>query len=172
MNIFALSMNYQECAKWHLDKHVVKMPLEHAQMMCTTHHLFPNKDVEYEIPYKQTHVNHPCNKWLRSSVGNYVWLWNLTKELNKEYKYRYNKDVDHKSWLAVKDLPIPNIPYGKLTPFARAMPDEVKINNCNDKFQNSIDSYQNYYRTNKQHIMQYTKRNKPKFLKVKTSKGF
>ena len=170
MNIFALSLSPKECARWHCDKHVVKMILESAQMVCTTHHLMPNKQVDYEIPYKITHKNHPCNKWIRDSLGNYKWLLSLIEELNKEYKYRYNKVDNHKSYNAISNLPMPNIPDIGLTPFARAMPDEVKIDSSNDRFNNVIYSYQNYYKTNKQHILQYTKRNKPKFLSQKIGK--
>jgi tRNA A37 N6-isopentenylltransferase MiaA len=91
-------------------------------------------------------------------LGNYLWLVKLTKALNDEYRYRYEKDVDHKSWTAVKDLPLPSIKNIGLTNWARAMPDECKIGN------DSIASYQNYYRTNKQHILKYTKRQLPYFL--------
>ena len=37
MNIFALHTDPQTCAEMHCDKHVVKMILEHAQLMCTAH---------------------------------------------------------------------------------------------------------------------------------------
>ena len=96
MNIFVLDNNPYACARYHCDKHVVKMILESAQMICTTHHLLPNPKLKYEIPYKATHTNHPCNRWLRDSLANYMWLYKLTHALNNEYRYRYNKDVDHK----------------------------------------------------------------------------
>lgn len=158
MNIFALDSDPKICARYHCDKHVVKMILESAQMICTTHTTNKNKNLRYQVPYKPTHVNHPCNRWLRDSLGNYLWLVKLTKALNDEYRYRYEKDVDHKSWTAVKDLPLPSIKNIGLTNWARAMPDECKIGN------DSIASYQNYYRTNKQHILKYTKRQLPYFL--------
>ena len=37
MNIFILDNDIDKCAEYHLDKHIVKMPLESAQMLCTTH---------------------------------------------------------------------------------------------------------------------------------------
>ena len=89
MNIFVLDNNYKKCAKAHVDKHVVKMILEHAQMICTAHHIVGGMD--YDIPYKSTHINHPCSKWVRDSVNNYDWLVNMTSALNNEYKQlRYN----------------------------------------------------------------------------------
>lgn len=158
MNIFVLDSNPKKCAEMHCNKHVVKMILESAQMICTTHHLCPNNTINYVIPYKKTHVNHPCNKWIRDSLSNYSWLVNLTKCLNTEYRHRYGKS-DHKSWLAIKDLPLPSLPDIGLTRWARAMPDECKIND------NVIQSYQNYYLTKKQNILQYKNRDIPKFVK-------
>lgn len=158
MNIFVLDENPKMCAIYHCDKHVVKMILESAQMICTTHHLCYNKNLYYKIPYKQTHINHPCSKWVRESLANYFWLFALTKELNNEYKYRYNKNVDHKSWTEIKDLPLPNIKNIGLTCWARAMPDECKIDH------DVIKSYHTYYKTNKQHLLKFTKRQLPYFL--------
>lgn len=157
MNIFVLDSDPVKCAEYHCNKHVVKMILESAQMICTTHHLMPNQTVNYTIPYKKTHINHPCNKWLRDSLSNYKWLFNLTKALNDEYKYRYDKS-DHKSWLAIKDLPLPNIPDIGLTRWARAMPDECKVDSV-------IDSYRKYYQMKKQDILQYKNRDIPDFIK-------
>ena len=37
MNIFILDENHDKCAEYHVDKHIVKMPLEAAQMLCTNH---------------------------------------------------------------------------------------------------------------------------------------
>ena len=39
MNIFVLDNDPKKCAEAHCNKHVVKMILEHAQLMCTAHHL-------------------------------------------------------------------------------------------------------------------------------------
>lgn len=157
MNIFVLDADPKTCATMHCDRHVIKMILESAQMLCTTHHLHPSGD--YAIPYKKTHVNHPCNRWLRDSVANYQWLYDLTKALNDEYRFRYDKTVDHKSWLAIKDLPMPNLPQVGLTNWARAMPDECKVE------KDVIASYQKYYQTHKQHLLKFTKRGSPKFLR-------
>ena len=37
MNIFVLDTDIDKCAEYHVDKHIVKMPLEAAQMLCTNH---------------------------------------------------------------------------------------------------------------------------------------
>ena len=36
MNLFYLDKNLDKCAEAHVDKHIVKMPLEVAQILCTT----------------------------------------------------------------------------------------------------------------------------------------
>ena len=88
MNIFVLDNDPKVCAMSHCDKHVVKMILETAQMICTTHHIVGGYD--YDIPYKSTHVNHPCNRWLRDSVENYNWLISFITHINDEYKYGFS----------------------------------------------------------------------------------
>ena len=37
MNIFILDEDIDKCAEYHVDKHVVKMILESAQLLCTAH---------------------------------------------------------------------------------------------------------------------------------------
>ena len=37
MNIFILDNDINKCAENHVDKHIVKMRLESAQMLCTVH---------------------------------------------------------------------------------------------------------------------------------------
>ena len=44
MNIFALSPVPEVAAKWHCDKHVVKMILESAQMLSTAHRILDGKE--------------------------------------------------------------------------------------------------------------------------------
>ena len=35
MNLFYLDEDLDKCAEYHVDKHIVKMPLEVAQILCT-----------------------------------------------------------------------------------------------------------------------------------------
>ena len=35
MNLFYLDDDFEKCAEYHVDKHIVKMPLEVAQLLCT-----------------------------------------------------------------------------------------------------------------------------------------
>ena len=121
MNIFVLDKDITRCARYHCDQHVVKMILESVQLLCTA----LNKK-GFTTPYKSTHVKHPCVLWVEESYDNFQWLVELTHALNTEYRFRYEKDTDHKSMAALaKITDIAMTPAG-LTDFPQAMPDGTK----------------------------------------------
>ena len=66
MNIFYLDQDIQTCVEYHCDKHVVKMPLETTQMLCTVYHRYGAI-----APYKPVHAKHPCTLWAGNNVLNY-----------------------------------------------------------------------------------------------------
>jgi hypothetical protein len=142
MNIFALDDDPSTAARWHFDKHVVKMILESSQMLCTSLHL--NTDLQ-DIPYKIAHPKHPCSIWAAASRSNYSWLCQLTGALNAEYTYRYHKIHKCSSILDYCLGHIDRIQSGLQTPFAQAMPDEFKD-------VDSIQAYRNFYDRGKRHI--------------------
>jgi hypothetical protein len=51
MNIFYLSHDPEEAARFHCDKHVVKMILETAQMLSTAHRLLDGQEHQFSIEY-------------------------------------------------------------------------------------------------------------------------
>ncbi len=73
MNIFILDENPAIAAQMLCDKHIVKMPLETAQLLSNVFSIalkVPNPFVSIinqniEVPYKLTHNNHPCSLWAR-----------------------------------------------------------------------------------------------------------
>ena len=152
MNIFILDKEVEKCAEYHCDKHVIKMILESAQMLSAVVRLNG-----HDIGYKLTHKNHPCTIWARESLSNYNWLVRLTRLLNYEYRYRYDKDVNHKSYDLVKTLPTPKIPDIGLTAFAQAMPDQYKNENV-------VKAYRDYYINEKSNFLTWTKRKKPTWI--------
>ena len=135
MNIFYLDKDPVKAAQVQYNKHVVKMILESAQMLCTAHHYWL---IDPDVPYKQAHLNHPSTIWARSDNQHYHWLYEHMLALGDEYTKRYGKT--HLSitkckhlWFTPKDIPI--------KPFEQppqCMPDEYK-----DKC--SIQAYWNYY---------------------------
>lgn len=84
MNIFVLDYNPQKAAQMQCDKHVVKMPLETAQLLCSVF-------TQGQAPYRQTHLNHPCSVWTRKSKANFLWLVQHGFALCDEYTFRYGK---------------------------------------------------------------------------------
>ena len=44
MNIFELDENPLVCASMHCDKHVVKMPIEYAQLLSTAHRVLDGEE--------------------------------------------------------------------------------------------------------------------------------
>jgi hypothetical protein len=160
MNIFFLDYDPKKCAQYHLDKHVVKMIVETAQMLYSVHWF-----LELSLPsnaYKKAHINHPCSIWARTSLENYIWLCQLGIELCREYTYRYekiHKTQQHIEWLE-RNIPL-LAPLGITNP-AQAMPQEYKD-------PNPIQAYKNFYIKNKMEIRgitRYTKRPIPAWINL------
>ena len=155
MNIFVLSLNPYLCALMHCDKHVIKMITEYGQLLSTCQHMMSNSPPEGL--FKKAFPNHPCSIWLRESVSNYIWLYQLFCHLCNEYTYRYGKihktDSRLRSLLNYKPE---NLPCICMTPFRQAMPDHIKQ-------KNPILGYHNYYRISKRHIADWSKRDTPYF---------
>lgn len=162
MNIFYLHENPKQAASMMCDKHVVKMILESAQMLCTAHrvndgvmsvitknnhkqkiYVHPNRKMN-ELLYKATHINHPSAVWVRKNKYHYLWLYEHMLQLNAEYRVRYLHDYDHLTITKLSKLlsePPKNIdsdPHGWCSP-PICMDDQYKVND------DVIASYRNYY---------------------------
>jgi hypothetical protein len=168
MNIFYVAKHPVECAQMHNDKHCIKMILESAQLLSTAHRIADGvedvglsqsgrKKKIWRLPdsrdvklYSATHINHPSAVWARQSKNNYVWLFDLFCSLIAEYRYRYGKV--HKCADMIDDLAVipNNLPDVEFTEPTPAMPDDVKVPG------DSIASYRNYYRNNKQHLASWS----------------
>jgi hypothetical protein len=156
MNIFFLHFDPKTCAQMHCDKHIVKMALETSQLLCGAHHM-TMKSTVYKPEYKLSHKNHPCSKWVRTSLSNYKWLCELGIEICMEYTYRYGKI--HKCQKIIEDLSknLPDIEdIGFIQPY-QAMPDVYKD-------EDSVEAYRQYYIFEKNHIHSWKKRKIPDFI--------
>ena len=146
MNIFFLDLNPKKAAGYHCDKHVVKMILESAQLLCTAHRLLDGIEVKelsksgrnikrWRLPdwrdqifYGATHYNHPCATWARTSIKNYTWLNNLFQELCKEYTRRYHKNhLCEEKFIDTLWVPPDAMPKLEFTEPPQAMTDRCKI---------------------------------------------
>jgi len=172
MNIFHLDKDPVRAAEYMCDRHICKMTVESAQLLCTAHwvgwqHMLkppsnlkgkllkewlkdriPHPDL---VPqYSMTHVNHPSAVWTRRCWGNYNWLVRHALALCGEYTRRYGKVMKSETvirWAGrypppVFDATDVNDPLA-MTPFATAMPEEYKVPG------DPVQSYRNYYHGSK-----------------------
>jgi len=151
MNIFILDENLEVNAQCMVDKHVVKMPVESAQMLCTALHYCGQ-----DAPYKATHINHPDTVWCRYSIENWLYLKELALNICKEYTHRYGKV--HKAELVIRSLQEPNLPKIGLTLLPNCM-DEIYILG-----KDVIANYRNYYSIGKSHIHSWKGRERPTWI--------
>jgi len=162
MNIFYLSEDPVQCAKWHCDKHVTKMIIEYAQLLSTAHRVIDGKETKVlsnsgkryvsnwildddsdRILYKVAHLNHPSNIWVRQSGHHYIYLWRLWHNLCLEYTERYNKT--HMTWKKLRSyislLP-QNIQDNGFKEPPQCMPDECKEISA-------VKAYRKFYKAHK-----------------------
>jgi hypothetical protein len=151
MNIFVLDEDLKKCAKYHVDKHVVKMCVEYAQLLCSAH---LTTDTTYMVPYRLSHKNHPCSIWVRESLSNYLYLCELGLELCAEYTYRYGKRHKSQDVIEWAITHHPNIPDKGITGQPKAMPDKYKVDDV-------VESYRNYYINEKKDFSTWKNRDIP-----------
>ena len=156
MNIFGLDESPVTSAQMQCDKHVVKMPLETAQMLCSVWHRYGLAD---KIPYREAHKNHPCTLWAGDSAENYEWLWQHGMELCFEYTRRYNKI--HKCQQVIMDLDKFHVSLFDYcdtngTPHPQCMPDEYKSTELRIH-SNTVRAYRRYYVNAKKSIAKWEK---------------
>ena len=152
MNIFLLDYNMLLNAQYHTDRHVVKMITEYNQLLSSAYYFTDNIP---ENIYQLTHENHPCSKWARESLSNWVWLRDMTLILCQEYTYRYGRI--HAGETYCKSLPTPELIDIGITLFAQAFPDKYKNND-------PVVGYRQYYLEEKQGLFKWTKRNIPPWI--------
>ena len=152
MNLFWLSLDPERCAQMHCDKHVVKMPLETVQMLCTAHWIHGN-----DAPYLPVHQTHPCTLWVAQTIENYRLAWWLGYHLFKEYTYRYGKKHQTESVLYAVRCHPPAMTARGYTKFPQAMPEEYKHHDV-------MVAYRDYYIGEKSGFAEWTGRPVPCFM--------
>lgn len=162
MNIFYLDHDPIKCASFHGDKHVVKMILEYAQLLCTSHHLAGEMGGvltadEQDVLYKRTHQNHPCALWVRASKSHYDWLYALFIALCDEYTHRYGRVhlTDTKLRYVLNKYPIvSDLPF---IPPPQVMPSQYQTDD-------TLTAYRTYYQQGKAELLTYTNRHLPNWF--------
>lgn len=174
MNIFFLSMSIRRCAKMHVDRHCTKLIVECAQLLSTAWHML-NSDLAKQylddgLIYKKSHMNHPCNIWIRAHINNYNYVARLGLQLCEEWRYRYQHNKVHGSEDIISFLyqhPPPNIntepikktrrnPKALSLPLPQAMPPECRVVSRNNVHA-CVLAYRKYYKSShKAHIISWT----------------
>lgn len=172
MNIFFLSGDPRRCARWHCDKHVVKMILESTQILYTAMRVNGGGDlIETSAPickstgkrgYKVTHPKHPSVLWTCAALPHYLWLCRMALCLVDEHAFRFEPKErhsceEHLLWLQSNPPPELLTKLKWLSDPTPAMPEEYKI------FGTSVACYWAYYAGSKQErgLLKWTKRQVP-----------
>jgi hypothetical protein len=98
VNFFYLDTDPKKCAEYYCDKHIIKIPIEIAQILSKIHHELKS-GIDLNTIYKNSLVVKNTlgpYLWAIESLENYIWTCNLGIELINEYKFRYKKN-DHKT---------------------------------------------------------------------------
>lgn len=148
MNRFIVDEEPVAIAQALCDKHIVKMPLEEAQMLCTAvrHH----SDLGDELQlYKTTHAMHPASVWVRETRANYRYGLTLLRCMLNEYTNRYGKIHASSRLLKPLQWAARFIPQGKLTkhPVCFAAYDEIIKDYPYEQW--PVDAYRAFYSVDK-----------------------
>ena len=176
MNIFYVDKDPAKAAEMMCDKHIIKMILESAQMLCSAKRMLDGTEYydktkngrkikrwrldnsnEEAIIYKAGWAKHPSTQWVMKSAYNYMWLYKHMLALNEEYKLRWQKNDDHVSITKLGELlkhPPKNAPVNVIgTDATPAMPEHCKIPN------DVVGSYRKYYILEKKRFAKWEKPN-------------
>jgi hypothetical protein len=163
-----------------VDKHVVKMIVETAQLLSTAHRVLDGLQVRVTLEkdgkrrnrnvwvlgdgrndlfYAATHVNHPSAVWARTSVENYNWLADHLFALGDEYTHRYGKrhlTIDKLGY----DIQSPphQLKQWDWTPMPSCMDEEYIVSD------DPITNYRNYYKYGKSKLHAWKKREVPEWI--------
>jgi len=157
MNLFILSLDHKTNARYHVDKHVVKMGLEATQLLCTV----MRERCDIGLAYKSTYVNHPVTQWVGASYSNFLWTWKYGYSMMDEYRYRF--DRVHKTTEVLNVIEdylyrVSNmLDDVGLTPFHLAVSPELK-------HLEPVLAYRAYYLKTKKRIFKWTKREVPSWI--------
>ncbi len=176
MNIFYLNADPSVCAQQHVNKHVVKMVLEYAQLLSTTHRLLDGVETlgvtaagrqvkRWQLPderdgllYHATHNQHPSALWTRASSQHYQWLYRLFICVLAEYTFRYGKVHATARLIAPLQQPPSHIVDQGFTEPTPAMPDNYRVAG------DVVQSYHNYYLGSKSHLFAWKNRPTPDWI--------
>lgn len=173
MNIFFVNLDPFNAASDLVDKHVVKMIVESAQLLSTAHRVLDGKETtiiqngrrkktwqlddsrDYEM-YQATHINHPSAIWVRESIENYNWLVDHFDGLLQEYTRRYERTHKCQAMLVTLQNPPFNLKAWDMTPAPSCVAEDCLIGDL-------VTNYRAYYNKHKSHMYSWKKRSPPEW---------
>jgi hypothetical protein len=185
VNIFYVDEDPVKAAQCLVDKHVVKMILESAQLLSTAHRVLDGEmrvvdrlvpgtlenpkyrkhkswvlpDARDGVLYQSTHMNHPSAVWCRESIENYLWLVEHFFGLMNEYIHRYNRIHACNGELSfMLQSPPHNLKEYDMTTMPSCMDVEYIVS------KDSLTNYRNYYKIGKLKLHKWTNREPPEWI--------
>jgi hypothetical protein len=178
MNIFYVDSNAEVAARNMVDRHVVKMILETAQLLSTAHRVIDGEEYVGQsqsgrkakrwrlsgnvdaIMYAATHINHPSAVWVRENSANYNWLYDHLLALGREYTHRYGRT---------------HLTIDKLKDILKDAPENIEQSNVMTKMPSCMDkqyivsldpiiNYRNYYNYGKTDLLRWSNRPPPQWI--------
>lgn len=157
MQIFILDEDPQAAARAHYDTHVGKGILEIAQIFSTAAHL--SGADEADVPYRPTHREHPCVRWVRGREAHLEWTMALCEGLFDEHIRRFRSEHSSHEAARIARRLVQTLSRQDSRDFAwladRNVPERFA------SIEDPIERYRAYYKTDKSELMQYTNREPP-----------
>ena len=162
MNRFIIETTPEKISQSLCDQHIVKMPLEETQMLCSAIWHHAPDFAEKKNLYKPVHTKHPCTIWVRETRDNFLFAWNLARCMFAEYTIRYKRIHNSRKLLLPLIVGSRFIPNGKMTkhPQCFSKHDDLKT----DEFF-PIKAYRNFYIKDKLRFARYNFSERPEWFK-------
>lgn len=155
MNIFYLHPAPDVAATYLHDKHVVKMILESAQIICTVQARYG-----HDAPYKAAHANHPSTRWAGDRVAHYQWLVSHALALCGVYTRTYGKVHACEAVLRRFERSPTGLHTAGWCPPPQCMPPEFQVDG------DPVAAYRQYYLARKVVQSKWTRRDVPPFVQL------
>jgi hypothetical protein len=134
VNVFAVDRDPVRAARALCDRHVVKMTLETAQILCTA----ARTRLGVRAPYRPTHREHPCVAWAAARPANWEWLVRHGLALADEYERRFGRIHASRAVISRMARVRPRGGGARRQPFAQVMPERYRG-------RDAVASYRRYY---------------------------
>jgi len=189
VNIFVLDLNFQLNAQYHVDRHVVKMPSEAAQMLGTAYRLTHGEELDVYVlfsdgfhlkkwwlidsdEYRLSKGNIYLDRWKVMGVGyphHPCTQWVLASKANfrwlQQYALALNAEWKYRYGHTKNHASINRMiqtPTPDIPDIELTLFAQAMPDECKDS--DPVIAYRNYYSKHKGHLFAWKKRSKPDWL--------